>query len=140
MILLDTNVLSALMQAAPPEPVIAWLDRQPAESIWTTALTLFEIHHGIGRLPVGRRRERLCEQVERLLVLVLRGRVLAFDSGAARRAGLLAAERAAIGQTVEVRDAQIAGIALARNAVVATRNQRHFEPLCPIVNPWDAAS
>src|SRR5437879_658323 len=33
-IILDTNVLSALMRKAPEAPVVAWLDRQPAESVW----------------------------------------------------------------------------------------------------------
>jgi predicted nucleic acid-binding protein len=42
-ILLDTNVLSAVMQANPPEVVIAWLDRQPARSVWTTAVSVFEL-------------------------------------------------------------------------------------------------
>ena len=32
MIILDTNVLGALMRTAPEAPVVAWLDRQPAES------------------------------------------------------------------------------------------------------------
>jgi predicted nucleic acid-binding protein len=30
MIILDTNVLGALMRIAPEAPVVAWLDRQPA--------------------------------------------------------------------------------------------------------------
>lgn len=42
MIVLDTNVLSALMQEQPEAVVIAWLDRQPAESIWTSSITVFE--------------------------------------------------------------------------------------------------
>ena len=31
MIILDTNVLSALMRTAPDDAVISWLDRQPAD-------------------------------------------------------------------------------------------------------------
>ena len=49
MIILDTNVLSALMQVAPDTAVIDWLDRQPAESIWITSITLFEAHLGIAQ-------------------------------------------------------------------------------------------
>ena len=59
MILLDTNVLSAVMQRDPPEAVVAWLDDQPASSIWTTAVTVFEIEYGLRRLPEGRRRRRI---------------------------------------------------------------------------------
>jgi predicted nucleic acid-binding protein len=38
---------------------------------------------------------------------------------------------------VDLRDTQIAGIALARHAAVATRNTRHFKDLSvPVVDPW----
>ena len=42
MILLDTNVLSALMQRQPDPAVMAWLNEQPAERIWITSITVFE--------------------------------------------------------------------------------------------------
>ena len=47
MILLDTNVLSALMRRDADPVVIDWLDAQPPESIWTTAITVFEIRFGL---------------------------------------------------------------------------------------------
>ncbi len=43
MIVLDTNVICALMQRAADPAVVAWLDGQPAESVWTTSITDFEI-------------------------------------------------------------------------------------------------
>lgn len=49
MIVLDTNVLSALMRKDPDESVVAWLDRQPAESTWITAITLFESRLGLAK-------------------------------------------------------------------------------------------
>ena len=39
-ILLDTNVLSALMRTSPEPAVVAWLDRQPADSVWITSITV----------------------------------------------------------------------------------------------------
>jgi predicted nucleic acid-binding protein len=39
----------------------------------------------------------------------------------------------------DIRDTQIAGIALARRATIATRNLRHFSDLkVPVVDPWSA--
>ena len=36
-----------------------------------------------------------------------------------------------------MRDTQIAGIAIARRAAVATRNVKHFQDLSiPVINPW----
>jgi toxin FitB len=138
-IILDTNVLSALMQTAPDAPVIAWLDRQPADSIWITSITLFESRLGIALLPKGRRKQTLEAAFSRLLKEDLENRVLDFDADAATEAALLAAERQKTGRPVDMRDTQIAGIAIARHATLATRNVRHFEDLkVPVVDPWMA--
>ena len=55
MIVLDTNVVSALMLPIPDPSVPAWLDKQPAESVWITSVTAFEIGVGLELLPEGRR-------------------------------------------------------------------------------------
>ncbi len=138
MILLDTNVLSALMQHTPDPVVVRWLDAQPAKSIWTTSITVFEIRTGIELLERGRRRKRLEQVFSLLLTDDLEARVQPFDQAAAVAAGTIAAARQRAGQTVEIRDAHVAGIATARRAVLATRNTRHFETTgIGLVNPWD---
>ena len=138
MILLDTNVVSGLMRAEPDPVLVAWLDRQPSASVWTTAVTVFEVEFGLARLPDGRRRDWLQSAFRSMLAEVLAGRVLAFDEPAARAAGYLAAELAARGRAIEIRDAQIAGIARARRARVATANVRHFAGACELCDPWAA--
>lgn len=141
MIVLDTNVLSALMQSRPEPAVITWLDSQPVESIWITSITLFEVRMGLALLPASRRRKALETAFEQLLAEDLEDRVLAFDPAAARRAAELAALRRRAGRPVDFRDTQIAGIVLARRAVLATRNVRHFQDLdTPVINPWAAAA
>lgn len=138
MIVLDTNVLSALMRRTPETPVVAWLDRQPAESVWVTSITLFEARLGLALLPSGRRRQALESAFARLLEEDLQNRVLDFDGAAATEAASLAAERQKAGRPVDMRDTQIAGIALARRATLATRNVRHFADLkVPVVDPWE---
>jgi toxin FitB len=140
MILLDTNVLSALMRTEADVAVVNWLDTQPSESIWTTSVTLFEIRTGLELLPSSRRRRYLEGAFERMLSEDLDGRVVSFDAAAANAAGSLVARRQHIGKAVEIRDAQIAGIALARKATVATRNTRHFRDLgVRLVDPWNPA-
>lgn len=137
MIVVDTNVLSALMRSAPDLQVVTWLDRQPAESVWITSITLFEARLGLALLPKGRRRQHLEAALARLLEEDLENRVLDFDSAAATRAASLAAERQKAGRPVDMRDTQIAGIVLARRATLATRNVRHFGDLAvPVVDPW----
>ncbi|MCC6869492.1 MAG: type II toxin-antitoxin system VapC family toxin [Burkholderiales bacterium] len=139
MIVLDTNVMSALMRAPSEVVVVRWLDRQPAESIWTTSITVFEIRLGLALLPKGRRRQLLETAFDGLLAEDLEYRVLDFDSAAAAEAAALAAARKRAGRPVDMRDTQIAGIALARRATLATRNVRHFQDLkVAVINPWDA--
>jgi predicted nucleic acid-binding protein len=138
-IILDTNVLSALMRTAPEAPVVTWLDRQPAESVWITSITVFETRLGLALLPQGRRRRALEAAFGRLLEDDLENRVLDFDAAAATSAASLAADRQRAGHPADMRDTQIAGIAIARHATLATRNVRHFADLkVPVVDPWIA--
>jgi predicted nucleic acid-binding protein len=139
-IVLDTNVLSALMREVPERPVVEWLDRQPAESVWITSVTVFEARFGLKSLPIGKRRRALESTFEALLVEDLEGRVLDFDTPAAEAAAELAATRQRAGRPVDVRDTLIAGIVMARRAILATRNVKHFADLrVSVVNPWEGA-
>jgi toxin FitB len=137
MILLDTNVISAFIRPEPDRAVMAWLDTQPAESMWTTAISVYELRFGIELLAAGRRRRDLEEALSQALEEDFDGRVVPFDEPAAQSAGRIGATRRLIGRTVEIRDLQIAGIALARKATIATRNVRHFDGLgVALINPW----
>jgi predicted nucleic acid-binding protein len=137
-IVIDTNVLSALMRKVPERPVVEWLDRQAAESIWITSITLFEARFGMALLPKGKRRQTLETAFDNLMIEDLEGRVLDFDQPAAEAAAQLAARRQRGGQSIDMRDTQIAGIVIARRAELATRNVRHFSDLnVAVINPWD---
>ena len=137
MILLDTNVVSAVMQNRPDPAVVAWLDQQAADQIWLPSVVVFELRYGLGILPEGARRSRLEQGLEDLLVELVRGRIAPLDGLAAQQAAQLAARRKAAGTPVDLRDTLIAGIALARQATLATRNQRHFQELgLPVINPF----
>jgi predicted nucleic acid-binding protein len=117
--------------------VIAWLDRQPELSIWTTAITFFEIRYGLAVMPLGRRRATDEATFNDILRAELADRILPFDTDAADQAALLMARRRREGRIGEARDTMIAGIAVAQNATLATRNVKHFEDLrIPVVNPW----
>jgi len=135
MIILDTNVISALMRAQPDATVVGWLDRQPPESIWTTAVTVLEIRLGIELLVTGKRRNQLEALFEQSLAEDFQDRILPFDRDAAREAAALVAQRQREGRPVDLRDTQIAGIAVARRATLATRNVRHFQGV-DVIDPW----
>jgi predicted nucleic acid-binding protein len=136
-IVLDTNVLSELMRSFADPAVVAWLDRQPRTSIWTTSITVLEIRYGLQILATGRRRSALMSAFERLVSEKMDGRIAPFDSAAAEHAGELMAIRHKKGRPGDLRDTMIAGIVLARRGTLATRNTPHFDDLeVSVVNPW----
>jgi toxin FitB len=138
MIILDTNVLSALMRQTPDPEVVAWLDRQPRTSIWTTSITVVEARFGLQILPAGKRRSSLMQSFD-LLLDKIDHRIAPFDSEAAEHASELMTSRHKNGRPVELRDTMIAGIVVARHATLVTRNTTHFEDSgIRVVNPWIA--
>lgn len=136
MIILDTNVLSALMRQSPDTEVVAWLDRQPRISIWTSSVTVLEVRLGLQIMATGKRKALLMRAFEEVLDKIGR-RIASFDNLAATQAADLMALRQRRGRPGDLRDSMIAGIVLARGATLATRNISHFEDLAvPVVNPW----
>ena len=135
MIILDSDVISEAMRS--DSEVLAWLDRQPRASVWTTAISVLEIRFGIIIMPSGRRQMEREAAFTRLVQHVLDGRILPFDEAAAEESALLMKLRHSTGRPREIRDTMIAGIAVAQRATLATRNVRHFDDLSvPVVDPW----
>ena len=138
MIILDTNVLSGLMYKTPDPQVVAWLDRQPRTSIWTTSVTVLEVRFGLQIMPTGNRRSALIQAFE-IILEKIGHRVVPFDIAAAQQAGDLMAARHKKGRPGDLRDTMIAGIVHAQHATLATRNTPHFDDLpVPLINPWTA--
>jgi toxin FitB len=136
MIVLDTNVLSALMRQSPDAKVITWLDKQCRTSVWTTSVTILEIRFGLQIMAAGKRRFLLLAAFD-ILLDKMDHRIAPFDDDAATLAADLMASRKRKGRPGELRDTMIAGIVVARHATLATRNVFLFEDLSvPVVNPW----
>ena len=136
MILLDTNVLSALMQESPDAMVVAWLDDEPRTSIWTTSVTVLEVRFGLEVMTAGKKRTRLFEAFD-VLLEKMNNRIASFDAEAARLAAELMASRQKKDRPQDLRDTMIAAVALAHHAALATRNSSHFEDAgVRLINPW----
>lgn len=141
MIVLDTNVLSALMRPNLDEAVGRWFNGLGATTLAVAAVTLVEVVRGIQRLPPGRRRDELAARFEELVAPEARLAILPLDEEAARHAGVLMAAREAQGRPVADADMMIGGIVVVNGAALATRNVRDFEDLgLELINPWENAA
>jgi predicted nucleic acid-binding protein len=140
MILLDTNVISALMRPQVDPAVAAYLQTRPPDMLFTASLCEAEIRYGIARLPAGRRRDGLAEAFRTFLAEGFSGRIIAFDSACAAAYADIRVLRETAGLPVAIPDAMIAGTALAHGATVATRNINDFAHCGILVeNPWHVA-
>jgi len=137
MIILDTNVVSALMASKEDATVLAWVESFPPEALFTTAICEAEVFYGIACLDGGKRRDALEDVAARIFGEIFEGRVLAFGSSSARAYGAVRAVRRAAGRPVSMADAMIAAIAVDARMAIATRNVRDFEDCgAEVVNPW----
>lgn len=138
MIVHDTNVLSELLRGSTDPAVLRWHERTRAEGVVITAVTKAELLFGLARLPEGRRKRALADDLRTVLDGYGPESVLPFDSLAADTYGSLVAERESAGRPIGVFDAQIAAICLSRNLGLATRNVKDFVGLnLFLLDPWN---
>ena len=139
MIIIDTNVISELLRPTPEPAVEAWLGEQDGLSIYLTAISEAELRYGVAIMTIGKRRDGLGVAIDRILRDDMAGRILPFDSAAARAYADIAASRRSAGKPISQADCQIAAIARAHKAPVATRNTPDFEGCgIDLINPWTA--
>lgn len=138
MIVLDTNVVSEAMKPEPAPVARDWLDAQSAETLYISSVTLAELLFGVGVLPDGRRKQKLAATLDGLLDL-FEGRILPFDTDAARRYSDLAVAARSAGKGFPTPDGYIAAIAVAHGFTVASRDTSAFEAAgIDVIDPWNA--
>ena len=139
MIILDTNVVSEPLKPRFDPAVEAWLDQQPAETLYLTATSLAELRTGVALMPAGKRKAGLDQALSELLTNIFAGRILAFDENAAETYAALVSRAHRAGLALSVGEAQIAAIATTRNFIVATRDTKPFVAAgVKVINPWEA--
>ena len=115
MIVADSDVLiDALRGREPAKSRIAL--ELGTQSLATTSISVFELRSG-AKTP------QELAKVETLLAPLL---ILPLDDDAARAAADARVKLEAAGQTIGTADYLIAGICLARSAILLTRNRAHF--------------
>jgi hypothetical protein len=139
MILLDTDVVSEPLRHAPEARVIEWIDAQPLETLFLTAITVVELRAGVALLPTGKRRAGLQTDLEKRVLSLFAGRVLPFDLSCTQPYAELITKARAAGLAIAAADGYIAAIAAANGLAVATRDTTPFEAAgVTVINPWRA--
>ena len=134
---IDTNVASELMRPMPAPSVAAWIAKQNASDLVLTAISEAELRYGVAIMPPGRRRNELEAAMTRWLEVGFGGRILPFDSAAARHYADIAAARRQAGRPIGEADCRIAAICRSRGATLVTRNIRDFRGTeIEMINPW----
>ena len=137
MILVDTNVISEPLRQAPAPRVTEWLDAQPLETLYLSAVTVAELRFGVTSLPAGRRRDLLNEDIEHRVLPLFTGRVLAFDIAASQAYADLMANARSNGKAIAVSDGYIAATAASNAMMVASRDTEPFEAAgLRVIDPW----
>ncbi|WP_167001362.1 type II toxin-antitoxin system VapC family toxin [Mumia sp. ZJ430] len=133
--ILDTNVVSEVRFGDRMDArVRAWLENVPEHECHLSAITVFELAHGVARIE---RRDsaqgrRLREWFERQIV-AYEARILPIDLPVARETA-----RLHVPDPRPERDAFIAATAIVHGMTVVTRSVADFSPLgVPVVNPWE---
>jgi toxin FitB len=124
-IIADTNVVSEFMRDTPDPVVLEWAESIDALDLTVCVVTVEEIDRGLGRLPEGWRRRDLQDRWARLLEAYSES-VVVYDLLAARETAALLVVAEGAGHPMALADAQIAGICLAGNHELATRNVKDF--------------
>lgn len=138
MYILDTNVLSELIQPREGTLVSDWLNGRRRTDLFTTTVNMAEILFGLALMPKGRRRSALIVAADAMFAQDFADRVLHFDVRAAGHYAGIAADRVRAGRSIGPIDAQIAAIARANGMAVATRNVRDFDECgVDVINPWE---
>lgn len=120
--------------------MLAWIDAQAIETLYLSAITVAELRIGLAAMPEGKRRTIYQERMEKEVLPIFAGRVLAFDLDASKTYADLMARARAEGKAIGKADGYIAATAAAHSLIVATRDTSPFEASgLEVINPWEAS-
>lgn len=140
MILLDTSVDSEPLRPSPEARVSDWIDAQPLETMFLSAMTVAELRAGVALMPSGKRRTTLHDHMETRVLPMFAGRVLPFDMACTNAYAELIARVRTAGIGIDTADACIAAVALVNGFTVATRDANPFRAASlAVINPWGDA-
>jgi predicted nucleic acid-binding protein len=118
--ILDTNIISELMNETPNLHVIQWIDEQPVGDLFISSITVAEILFGINRLELSKRKSRLAQQAALIIDMHFEQKIYNFDKHSAVFYADIRQARSKLGLPMSHADCQIAAIACQYNCTLVT--------------------
>lgn len=136
--ILDTNIVSEIMRPEPNPQVMSWLNEQNINELYLTSISLAELYFGLYRMPEGKRKIGLLEQLQHILDNVFRQQLLDFTHKQSAYYGEICTRAEKIGRPMAIADAQIAAITVYHQTSLVTRNIKDFEySNIELINPFE---
>ncbi len=124
--LLDTNVISEMLNRFPSVAVCSKIDRFKDVSA-ISSITWFELLSGVQNMPEGNRKEFLRDAIVNTVQSMFS--VIDYDRHAAWIHADIMARTNAVGKKRPYQDSQIAATAVANNMILVTRNVKDFQAI-----------
>lgn len=137
--LLDTNVVSELMETQPNVAVTEFVDEIYFEGIALAVISVYEILKGISLLEPGKKREDLTERFNYMLSRLFKNRIYDWTEEHAKVCVQIMEEKRRRGESLDdhLQDAMIASTAKFHGLTIVTRNEKDFRNTgVEIINPW----
>lgn len=136
-ILLDRWVLREPLTGMRDSVVTRWLDAHTTESFYISAITIAHMRAWVSEDRAMFKRESEAAELDRGLVSIFGGRIVAFDAAAAMEYVEVRARAATTGLEFTEEDAMVAATAITHRLDVATLNRPFFEAVgVKVINPW----
>jgi toxin FitB len=136
--MLDTCVVSELIAKQPNQTVLDWLNTQPNQDLYLSAIMIGELVKGICKLPDSQRKSNLQNWFDDDLLIRFAARILPLDLDAMVLWGRLISRLEPQGRILPLMDSLTAAIALQGAFTLVTRNEKDFAGTgLNIFNPWN---
>lgn len=135
--ILDTNIISELINPQPNQKVLNFLNTLQEKDIYLSSVTIGEIYFGVQKLPSGKKQKKLLSWVDEQLLPRFHNRVIDIDTEVMLQWAVLTNTLKTKGIPLPIMDSLIGATCLAKNFILITRNEKDFKNInIKIINPF----
>ena len=135
--LLDTCVVSELINKTPDKAVVEWVDGQDSDYLHLSVVTIGEVQRGICKLGTSARASKLQDWLNEDLIVKFDRRIIPIDVNVMEGWGRLMAGLNSMGLSLPIMDSLVAATAIVHGFTLVTRNVKDFENSgIKLHNPW----